>query len=83
MTIYTRQLKSAEIIKVIDEAFMGADKDKDGFLTPEQAVEAGMRLAAFMPRHLQFDAARMNTGHPITGERFNMAFALIPSGGIN
>jgi hypothetical protein len=46
LTIYTRQLTSAEVIKAIDDAFTEADTDGDGVLSRDEAVKAAYRLAA-------------------------------------
>ena len=74
LTIYTRQLKSAEITQAIADAFKVVDTDGDGFLTRGQAVEAGKRLAALNPGQFKFDPAGLNPVERITRERFEGAF---------
>ena len=83
LTIYTRQLTSAELVALISGAFNAAAINGGGILTLEQAVKAGNLLAARKPGQILFDPSSFNPGDSITLERFEMAFATIFNGGTN
>ena len=75
LTIYTRQLKSAEVQKAIQDAFDVADGDGDGLITVGEAKKAGATLAARNPVYFQFHADALKPFEHITLEQFNGAFA--------
>ena len=71
LTIYTRQLTSAEIQKTIDDAFTVADTDSDGLLRPGEALLAAYRLAGSLGGRVFFDPEPIKgSGVPISKEVF-------------